>query len=317
MLDLRAQRIVVTGGAGFLGRYVCERLARRGCGEIIVPRRMEFDLTCEDAVARLYAGMKPDIVIHLAAEGGGISANRDQPGRFMYANLAMGLHLIEHARRVGLRKFVQVGTICSYPGECDTPFREEDLWGGFPEPTNAPYGIAKKSLLVLLESYHRQYGLPSAYVMPTNLYGPGDNCDPRTSHVIPALIRKCLEAIDQGENHITVWGSGTTSRDFLYVDDAAEGIIMAAQCMEEPVPINLGSGREISIEALVRHIAERTGFRGDIRWDSSQPEGQLRRCVDTGRALEFLGWQAETNLEMGLRRTVESMRSALTLAFGP
>jgi GDP-L-fucose synthase len=307
-MDLRTKRIVVTGGAGFLGRVVCRKLRHRGCEDVLVPRQAEFDLTTEEAVRRLYAEMRPDVVLHLAAEVGGIGANLDNPGRFFYANMAMALHLIEHARRLGIDRFVQVGTICAYPKHCPVPFKEEDLWDGYPEETNAPYGVAKKAALVMLDGYRRQYGLASAYVLPVNLYGPFDNFDLHTSHVIPALIRKCVTAIDDGADHIVCWGSGNVSREFLYVDDAAEGILRAAEVMDEPVPVNLGTGREITIRDLVELIARLTGFEGEIRWDASRPDGQPRRCLDTARADRLLGWRAEVDLEDGLERTIQWWR---------
>jgi GDP-L-fucose synthase len=284
---------------------VCNLLRQRGCRRISVPRRTEYDLTSELAVRRMYDDLRPDVVIHLAAEVGGIGANRRSPGRFFYANLAMGLHLIECARRFGIQKFVQVGTVCAYPKFAPVPFRESDLWNGYPEETNAPYGIAKKSLFVMLDAYRREYGLDSAVVVPVNLYGPGDNFDPQSSHVIPALIRKCVTAAQTGAASISCWGTGTASREFLYVDDAAEGVVRAAEVMREPTPINLGTGCEVSIHDLVQLIATRTGFRGAIEWDASQPDGQPRRCLDTTLAAEWLGWQAGVSLEDGLQRTIE------------
>jgi GDP-L-fucose synthase len=302
-------RVVVTGGAGFLGRVVVAKLKQRGCrpANIVIPRRREYDLTREDDVKRLYAETKPDVVLHLAAEVGGIGANMDNPGRFFFANMAMALHLIENARASGLRKFVQVGTICAYPKFTPVPFREEELWNGYPEETNAPYGVAKKAALVMLDAYHRQYGLRGAYVLPVNLYGPHDNFDPHTSHVIPALIRKCVSAIDEGADHIVCWGAGKVSREFLYVDDAAEGVLRAAEVMDEPIPINLGTGVEITIRNLVELIAKLTGFTGKIRWDSSKPDGQPRRCLDTTRAREAIGFSAATTLRDGLRETLASL----------
>ena len=306
--ELSSRRVVVTGGAGFLGRVVCRLLEERGCEEILVPRRADHDLTDESAVARMYRDMRPEVVIHLAAEVGGIGANMDNPGRFFYANMVMSLHLIEHARRCGLEKFVQVGTICAYPKHCPVPFREDDLWDGYPEETNAPYGVAKKAAMVMLDGYRRQYGLRGAFVLPVNLYGPHDNFDPRSSHVIPALIRKCVEAIDRGDDHIVCWGTGSVSREFLYVDDAAEGIVRAAEMLDEPVPVNLGTGTEITIRELVELIAAQTGFDGDIRWDDSKPDGQPRRRLDTTRAEAMLGWSAQVDFEKGLRRTIDWWR---------
>lgn len=318
-MDWSDVRVTVTGGAGFLGTVVCERLAGRGVGAIDVPRRAEYDLTREADVARMYEVLRPDIVIHLAAEVGGIGANRDHPGRFFYANMAMGLHLIEHARRWGIAKFVQAGTVCAYPKHAPVPFSEDDLWNGYPEQTNAPYGVAKKATLVMLDGYRREYGLRSAVVLPVNLYGPGDNFDLHTSHVIPALIRKCIEARDRGDASIVCWGSGRASREFLYVDDAAEGVIAAAERMDQPVPINLGTGREIAIADLVELIARATGFDGRIEWDTTRPDGQPRRCLDTIRAGQLLGWRAQTSLEQGIARTVawyESQSSLREVRYG-
>ncbi len=271
----------------------------------MVPRRSRFDLTTEDGVTRLYRELRPDVVLHLAAEVGGIGANMANPGRYFYANMAMALHLIEGARVHGVQKFVQVGTICAYPKFTPVPFREEDLWNGYPEETNAPYGVAKKAALVMLDAYRQQYGLRSAYVLPVNLYGPGDNFDPQTSHVIPALVRKCVEARDTGRDHITCWGTGAASREFLYVEDAAEGLVRAAESLDTPDPVNLGTGSEIPIRDLVRMIAGLCRFTGEIRWDASKPDGQPRRCLDTRRAQERLGWRAEIGLEEGLRRTID------------
>jgi len=312
--DLAPLRIVVTGGAGFVGRPLCRMLADRGCRDVIVPRRDEYDLTREQDVQRLYHDARPDVVIHLAAEVGGIGANMDNPGRYFYANMSMALHLIEHARLRGLGKFVQVGSVCAYPKHAPVPFKEDDLWDGYPEETNAPYGIAKKAALVMLDGYRRQYGLDSAYVLPVNLYGPGDNFDLHTSHVIPALVRKCVEAVDQGLDEVVCWGSGTVSREFLYVDDAAEGIIRAAERMQEPVPINLGTGTEIRIRDLAELIARLTGFTGRLRWDAGKPDGQPRRCLDTSRARDLLQWQAAIDFEQGLERTISWYRSSRSAA---
>ena len=309
-IDLNTKRIVVTGGAGFLGRVVCSILRQRGCTEVLVPRRAEYDLTQQDDARRMCADLEPDIIMHLAAEVGGIGANLDNPGRFFYANMAMALHLIEQARIHKLAKFVQVGTICAYPKSTPVPFQEDDLWNGYPEETNAPYGVAKKAAPVMLDGYHRQYGLPSAFVLPVNLYGPGDNFNPRTSHVIPALIRKCVQAIDDHRDHIVCWGTGSVSREFLYVDDAAEGIVRAAEVLNEPIPVNLGTGREISISELAELIAKLTGFGGEIRWDPAKPDGQPRRCLDTRRARQLLGWQAQVDFLDGLRRTIQWYRSS-------
>ena len=304
-MNWQDKKVTVTGGAGFLGRVVCEKLRERGCGEVSVPRRADYELTQEDAVKQMYSDFNPDVVIHLAAEVGGIGANRDHPGRFFFANMAMGLHLIENARINEIDKFVQVGTVCAYPKFASVPFHEDDIWNGYPEETNAPYGVAKKSLFVMLDAYKREYGLNGAVVLPVNLYGPADNFDLHTSHVIPALIRKCLEAKEANAPSISCWGTGSASREFLYVDDAAEGVIRAAETMNEPVPINLGTGSEIKIKDLVELIVRLCDFEGDIEWDSTKPDGQPRRCLDTQRAADMMSWRAEVELEEGLRRTIE------------
>ncbi|MFN9367170.1 MAG: GDP-L-fucose synthase family protein [Planctomycetia bacterium] len=303
-------RIVVTGGAGFLGAAVCAALRRRGlpAERLFVPRRVDFDLTREADVERMFDVARPDVVIHLAAEVGGIGANVAHPGRFFYANMAMGLHLVEHARRRGIRKFVHTGTVCAYPKHCPIPFREEDLWNGFPEETNAPYGVAKKALFVMLDGYRREYGLQSTVVLPANLYGPGDDFDPASSHVIPALIRKCEEARLAGAPEVVCWGSGAATRDFLYVDDAAEGVVRAAEVMEEPLPINLGGGREIAIRDLVVKIAAACDYRGRIAWDASKPDGQPRRGLDISRARRLLDWQPRQDFDAGLAATVRWWR---------
>jgi GDP-L-fucose synthase len=306
-VDLSSQRIVVTGGAGFLGRYVQEQLQAHGVspGHILVPLIGDYDLTDRRNVERMYADMKPTVVIHLAAEVGGIGANRANPGRFFYANMAMGLHLIEQARLAGLAKFVQVGTICAYPKFTPVPFREENLWNGYPEETNAPYGIAKKALLVMLQAYRRQYGLNGIYLLPVNLYGPGDNFDLQTSHVIPALIRKFVHAVQTGQETVEVWGTGSASREFLYVEDCARALVAATERYDGPEPVNIGAGFEITIRALVEKIAGLTGFCGRIVWDPSKPDGQPRRCLDTTRAWESFGFRAQVSFEEGLRRTIE------------
>ena len=311
MTDLATKRILVTGGAGFLGRAVCRLLRERGVADerIIVPRRREYDLTVEADVARLYETARPEIVIHLAAEVGGIGANMAHPGRFFFANMAMGLHLVEHARRIGLEKFIHTGTVCAYPKFAPIPFCEDDIWNGYPEETNAPYGVAKKSLFVMLDGYRREYGLQSAVAVPVNLYGPGDNFDPASSHVIPALIRKCEEARLAGADEVVCWGTGAATREFLYVDDAAEGILRAAEVMEEPVPINLGGGQEISIRDLVTKIAAACGFAGRITWDTTKPDGQPRRGLDISRARELLGWSPRQDFDSGLATTVAWWRA--------
>ncbi|MEZ6053384.1 MAG: GDP-L-fucose synthase [Planctomycetaceae bacterium] len=305
MIDWTNTRVVVTGGAGFLGRVVCEKLQQRGCQHIGVPRRLQFDRTAEDGVRKMYDRFQPDVVLHLAAEVGGIGANREHPGRFFYANAAMGLHLIEEARIRRIRKFVQVGTVCAYPKFTPVPFQEKDLWNGYPEETNAPYGVAKKALFVMLDAYRQEYGMASSVVVPVNLYGPGDNFDQRSSHVIPALIRKCVEAVDTRQQQMVCWGTGSASREFLYVDDAAEGIVRAAEELEDPTPVNLGTGQEITIRNLIELIAELTGFQGEVVWDDSKPDGQPRRCLDTSLATELLDWQAKIGFREGLKRTID------------
>ncbi len=307
--SFRGQRVVVTGGAGFLGRVVVEKLRTRGVTDVLIPRRAEFDLTREADVARMYETLRPDVVFHLAAEVGGIGANMKNPGRYFFANMAMALHLIEQARQRSLGQFIQVGTICAYPKFTPVPFRESELWSGYPEETNAPYGVAKKAAMVMLDAYHRQYGLRSTYVLPVNLYGPGDNFNPDTSHVIPALIRKCVEAVDARASHIDCWGTGSASREFLYVDDAAEGLIRAAEVLDTPEPINLGTGMEITIRDLITLIAKLSGFSGEIRWDSTKPDGQPRRCLDVTRAAELLDWRAQVGFEEGLKRTIAWYRN--------
>jgi GDP-L-fucose synthase len=298
------KRILLTGGAGFLGARVRERLEAAGAAEVFVPRRADYDLTEEAAVARVYEDARPDTVVHLAAEVGGIGANRDNPGRYFYANMAMGLHLIEEARRRETAKFVQVGTVCSYPKHTPVPFHETDLWNGYPEETNAPYGIAKKALLVMLQAYREQYGLNGAYLMPVNLYGPGDNFDLQSSHVIPALIRKCEEARITGAGHVSCWGTGSASREFLYVDDCADAIVAATETYDGAEPVNVGAHSEITIKDLTELIARVTGFEGRLEWDPSKPDGQPRRALDTSRAKELFGFEASTPLEAGLERTV-------------
>lgn len=309
-------RILITGGAGFLGSFVVEQLRAKGYHDLVIPRRKDFDLTREADVERLYADARPAVVLHLAAEVGGIGANRDNPGRYFFANAAMGMHLIEGARRVGLKKFVQVGTICAYPKFTPVPFREADLWDGYPEETNAPYGVAKKALLVMCQAYRQQYGLNAVYLLPVNLFGPRDNFDLHTSHVIPALIRKCVEAKHAKAAEITAWGTGAASREFLYVEDCAEGLIAAMERYDSPDPINLGSGREITIKELTELVAKLSGFGGRVAWDASKPDGQPRRCLDVTRARRELGFTARTTLEDGLRKTIEWYEGHQTTKLG-
>lgn len=301
----RDRSVVVTGGAGFLGSYVVERLARAGYTRIFVPRSKEYDLTTESAIRRLLEDAKPDVVIHLAAVVGGIGANRANPGRFFYDNLIMGVQLMERSRLAGVGKFVAIGTICAYPKYAAVPFSEDRLWDGYPEETNAPYGLAKKMMLVQSQAYRQQYGFNSICLLPVNLYGPGDNFDQETSHVIPALIRKCIEARELGLDHIVCWGDGSPTREFLYVEDAAEAIVLATERYNESQPVNIGSGMEISIRDLATLIAELTGFEGDIRWDTTKPNGQPRRCLGTSRAWHEFGFKASTGFREGLVKTIE------------
>jgi GDP-L-fucose synthase len=302
--DLQAARILVTGGSGFLGRHLVARLQASGCKNVFVPRSAQFDLTREEDIRRLLLQQRPEVVIHLAALVGGIGANRLNPGSFLYNNLIMGAQLIEQSRLARVAKFVMVGTICSYPKFTPVPFQESELWNGYPEETNAPYGLAKKLLIVQLQAYREQYGFNGVNVLPVNLYGPGDNFDLETSHVIPALIRKCLEARDRGDRVLPVWGTGEASREFLYVEDAARAIHLAAERLETAAPVNLGSGHEIRIKDLVSLIAKKCGFQGEIRFDPTKPDGQPRRCLDVTRARELLNFQAEVRLEEGLERTI-------------
>jgi GDP-L-fucose synthase len=318
------KRILVTGGAGFLGSFVVEKLKARGCKDIFVPRSIDYDLVKMEAVKRLYKDSKPDIVIHLAARVGGIGANRANPGKFFYDNLMMGVQMMEEGRQAGIEKFVAIGTVCAYPKSTSVPFQEKDLWNGYPEETNAPYGLAKKMLLVQSQAYRNQYGFNAIYLLPVNLYGPRENFDPESSHVIPALIRKCVDAklqMEQAETEvkskpqpkpqpepnpfITVWGSGKATREFLYVEDCAEGILLATEKYNKPDPVNLGAGFEISIKDLVDLIKELTGFRGKVLWDTSKPDGQPRRMLDTSRALKEFGFKAKTKFEDGLGKTIE------------
>ncbi|ACL67764.1 NAD-dependent epimerase/dehydratase [Anaeromyxobacter dehalogenans 2CP-1] len=303
--DWSSERVVVTGGAGFLGGFVQEALRRRGAKDVFVPRSKDYDLVQMEGVRALYRDARPTMVLHLAARVGGIGANRDNPGKFFYDNLMMGVQLIEVGRQVGLKKLVALGTICAYPKFCPVPFKEEDLWNGYPEETNAPYGLAKKMLLVQSEAYRQQYGFHSVVLFPVNLYGPHDNFDLRTSHVIPALVRKCVEARERGDKQIVVWGDGSASREFLHARDAAEGILDAAERYDRSEAVNLGAGFEIKIRDLVPLVARLCRFEGELVWDTTKPNGQPRRMLDTSKALREFGWKARIGFEDGLRETVE------------
>ena len=299
------RRVVVTGGAGFLGGYVTEGLRRRRCKHILVPKIEDYDLVKLEDITRMYEDMKPDIVIHLAAVVGGIGANRRHPGEFFYKNLMMGVQLIEQARLRNIEKFVAIGTVCAYPKFTPVPFKEEDLWNGYPEETNAPYGLAKKMLLVQSQAYRQQYGFNSIFLLPVNLYGPGDNFDPAGSHVIPALIKKCTDAVDSGAQYIECWGTGKVSREFIYAADAAEGILLATEFYNGPEPVNIGAGFEITIKELAEKIVKLTGFKGEIRWDSSNPDGQPRRRLDVSKAKKYFGFEAKTSFDEGLKATID------------
>jgi GDP-L-fucose synthase len=305
------KRVVITGGAGFLGGYVVDGLEKRGCRNILVPKIEDYDLVNVNDIVRMYEGMKPDIVIHLAAVVGGIGANREHPGEFFYKNLMMGVQLIEQARLRNIEKFVAIGTICAYPKFTPVPFKEEDLWNGYPEETNAPYGLAKKMLLVQSQAYRQEYGFNSIFLLPVNLYGPGDNFDPASSHVIPALIKKCVDAIERGDGYIECWGTGKVSREFIYVADAAEGILLATEHYNESEPVNIGAGFEITIKDLAQKIVKLTGFSGEIRWDPSKPDGQPRRRLDVSRAKQLFGFEAKTSFDEGLRATIDWYRENL------
>ena len=309
------KRVIVTGGAGFLGRVLVDQLKAKGCKHVTVPRSAQFDLRKTSAIRKLYTQARPDMVIHLAAVVGGIGANQEKPGKFFYDNLMMGVELMEQARQMGIPKFVAIGTICAYPKFCPVPFKEDNIWNGYPEETNAPYGLAKKMLLVQSQAYRQEYGFNSIYLLPVNLYGPGDNFSWESSHVIPALIRKCVEAKARGDKQITVWGNGRATREFLYVDDAARGIILAAEKYNSSEPVNLGAGFEISIKKLVDLIVRLTKFKGDIIWDAAKPNGQPRRCLDTTRARKEFGFEAKVSFETGLKKTIvwyERNRESLT-----
>ncbi len=300
----QGKRVVVTGGAGFLGSFIVEKLRERGCKSLFIPRSKDYDLIDVDAVRRLYQDSTPQIVIHLAAKVGGIGANLENPGKFFYDNMMMGVQMIEVGRQVGLAKFVAIGTICAYPKFTPVPFKEDDLWNGYPEETNAPYGLAKKMLLVQAQAYRQQYGFNAIYLLPVNLYGPRDNFDPASSHVIPALIKKCVDAIKNGDKEIVIWGTGTPTREFFYVEDCAEAILLAAERYDGSDPVNIGAGFEISIRDLVELIVKLTGFSGNILWDKTKPDGQPRRCLDTSRAERAFGFKARTSFEEGLKKTI-------------
>lgn len=302
------KRVCVTGGAGFLGSFVTEKLRQRGANEIFIPHYPEYDLVQPQDVERLLDDARPDVIIHLAAHVGGIGANRLHPAEFFYNNLMMGVQLMHQAWKRGVEKFVAIGTVCAYPKFTPVPFREDDLWNGYPEETNAPYGLAKKMLLVQAQAYRQQYGFNAIFLLPVNLYGPRDNFDLESSHVIPALIRKCIEAQESGQETVEVWGDGSPTREFLYVEDAAEGILLATERYNGPDPVNLGSGFEISIRDLAELIRRLTGFEGKLVWDTSKPNGQPRRALDTSRAERYFGFRAKTNFEEGLRRTIEWYR---------
>ena len=316
MMTAPFKRVVVTGGAGFLGSYVVAKLRARDCESIFVPRQADYDLVRIEDVRRLYDDAQPDLVIHLAAIVGGIGANRKNPGRYFYDNLMMGVQLMEEARLRGVKKFVATGTICAYPKFTPVPFKEDDLWNGYPEETNAPYGLAKKMMLVQSQSYREQYGFNSIFRLPVNLYGPRDNFDLESSHVIPALIRKCVEAVRSGADEIVCWGTGSATREFLHADDCAEGILLATEKYDKSDPVNLGAGFEISIKDLMEKICDLTGFRGRIVWDASKPDGQPRRCLDTTRAEREFGFRARIGFDEGLRQTIEWYKQMTAAAAG-
>ena len=305
MLNLTTARILVTGGNGFLGRHVVEALHNRGAAGVFAPRSSDYDLRDRESIRAALHNLRPDVIIHLAAVVGGIGANRANPGRFFYDNAIMGIELMEQSRVFGVSKFVQIGTVCAYPKFTPVPFREDDLWGGYPEETNAPYGLAKKMLLVQAQAYRQQYGFNAVYLIPVNLYGPGDNFDPESSHVIPALVRKFIEAKERGEPEVVAWGTGSASREFLFAADAAEGIVLATERYDGEEPVNLGAGREITIRELTQTVGRLVGYEGTVRWDASQPDGQPRRMLETSRARELFGFEAQTSFEDGLKQTIE------------
>jgi GDP-L-fucose synthase len=311
-MELQDKRIAVTGGGGFLGKRVVAALEARGCRSVFVVRKRDFDLCELSAIRALCRDVRPEVIIHMAAVVGGIGANLKNPGRFFYENLMMGVPLMEEARLTGVQKFVALGTVCAYPKFAPVPFSEDDLWTGYPEETNAPYGLAKKMLLVQAQAYRQQYGFNAIFLLPVNLYGPGDNFDPGSSHVIPALVRRCCEAVEEGQDEIVVWGTGQASREFLYVDDCAEGIVLATEKYDGSEAVNLGTGSEISIRKLTELIAEMTGFKGRLTWDTTKPDGQPRRCLDTRRAERLFGFRAGTSFDTGLRRTIEWYRESRT-----
>jgi GDP-L-fucose synthase len=302
------KRVVVTGGAGFLGGYIIDGLQKRGCENILIPKIEDYNFVNLTDCVRMYDDMKPDIVIHLAAVVGGIGANRQHPGKFFYENLMMGVQLIDQARLRKIEKFVAIGTVCSYPKFTPVPFKEDDIWNGYPEETNAPYGLAKKMLLVQSQSYRAEYGFNSIFLVPVNLYGPRDNFHPDSSHVIPALIKKCVDAIDAGDDHIVCWGTGSASREFIYAGDAAEGILLAAELYNGPEPVNIGAGFEITIKDLTEKIVKLTGFKGQIRWDPSKPDGQPRRRLDVSRAKKLFGFETQRTFDEGLKKTIDWFR---------
>ena len=313
-MELNGKTVVVTGGSGFLGSHVVDLLKQRGTGRVVVPRKKDYDLVRGDGARRMIEDTRPDVIIHLAARVGGIGANRENPGLFFYENLMMGVQLLEEARKAAVPKVVTIGTICAYPKLTPVPFREDELWNGYPEETNAPYGLAKKMLLVQGQAYRQQYGTNAVHLLPVNLYGPRDNFDPASSHVIPALIKKCVEAVDNRASTMTVWGTGTATREFLYAADAAEGIVMAAERYDGADPVNLGAGFEITIKDLAEKIARLTGFTGTIVWDTSKPDGQPRRSLDTSRAQQAFGFRAHTSFDVGLEQTIAWYRQVRTQA---